>query len=213
MKHLGRKLFHLLGGLGLLSLYFIFGRKTALGLYGALAVLVSVFEFARLRAPALNRFIYAHFKSFIRENEEHKMTGTVPYILGVGISFWAFSTPAASAAVCFLAFGDVVATTVGERFGKTKIGSKSLEGTAAFTAAALLAGLSLSLAGIGMPPWILVPGALIAACVELLPLPVNDNFAIPVLAGEPALGQWQRLILLELDEPKERQVLFHVFGE
>ena len=39
------------------------------------------------------------------------------------------------------------------------------------------------------------------------------SHAIPVLAGEPALGQWQRLILLELDEPKERQVLFHVFGE
>ncbi|MGE5808785.1 MAG: hypothetical protein ACM32I_06660, partial [Nitrospirota bacterium] len=51
------------------------------------------------------------------------------------------------------------------------------------TAAALLAGLSLSLAGIGMPPGILMLGALIAACVELLPLPVNDNFAIPVLAG------------------------------
>jgi secondary thiamine-phosphate synthase enzyme len=39
------------------------------------------------------------------------------------------------------------------------------------------------------------------------------SHAIPVLAGEPALGQWQRLLLLELDEPKGRQVLFHVFGE
>ena len=183
MKHLGRKLFHVFGGLGLLSLYFVFGRKTALGLYGALAVLASAFEVARLRVPALNRFFHSHFGSFIRESEAHRPTGTLPYILGVGIAFWAFSTPAASAAVCFLAFGDVVATTVGERFGKTKIGSKSLEGTAAFTAAALLAGLSLSLTGIGMPPGILMLGALIAACVELLPLPVNDNFAIPVLAG------------------------------
>jgi dolichol kinase len=183
MKHLGRKLFHLLGGLGLLSLYFIFGRKTALGLYGALAVLVSVFEFARLRAPALNRFVYSHFSSFIRENEEHKMTGTVPYILGVGISFWAFSAPAASTAVCFLAFGDVAATTVGQRFGKTKIGNKSLEGTAAFAAAALLGGFISSLAGMGMPPLIMIVGALVAAGVELLPLPVNDNLAIPVLAA------------------------------
>ena len=40
-----------------------------------------------------------------------------------------------------------------------------------------------------------------------------SSHAIPVAAGEPMLGQWQRLILLELDEPKERQVLFHVFGE
>jgi dolichol kinase len=183
MNHLGRKLFHVLGGLGLLSLYFVFGRKTALGLYGALAVLVAAFEAARLRVPALNRFFYSHFGSFIRENEEHRMTGTVPYIFGVGISFWAFSAPAASAAVCFLAFGDVAATTVGQRFGKTKIGSKSLEGTAAFAAAALLGGFIPSLAGMGMPPLILMVGVLVASVVELLPGPLNDNLTIPVLAG------------------------------
>jgi secondary thiamine-phosphate synthase enzyme len=39
------------------------------------------------------------------------------------------------------------------------------------------------------------------------------SHAIPVSAGEPAFGRWQRLILMELDEPKERQVTFHVFGE
>ena len=37
--------------------------------------------------------------------------------------------------------------------------------------------------------------------------------AIPVIAGEPAFGQWQRLLLLELDEPKGRQIVFHIFGE
>jgi secondary thiamine-phosphate synthase enzyme len=39
------------------------------------------------------------------------------------------------------------------------------------------------------------------------------SHAIPVTAGEPALGQWQRLLLLELDEPKSRQIVFHVFGD
>jgi secondary thiamine-phosphate synthase enzyme len=38
------------------------------------------------------------------------------------------------------------------------------------------------------------------------------SHAIPVVAGEPAFGRWQRLILFEMDEPKPRQVLFHVFG-
>jgi secondary thiamine-phosphate synthase enzyme len=41
----------------------------------------------------------------------------------------------------------------------------------------------------------------------------GSSHAIPVAAGQPALGRWQRLLLLELDEPKERRVLFHVFGE
>jgi secondary thiamine-phosphate synthase enzyme len=39
------------------------------------------------------------------------------------------------------------------------------------------------------------------------------SHAIPVTAGEPTFGRWQRLILIELDEPKRRQVTFHVFGE
>jgi secondary thiamine-phosphate synthase enzyme len=39
-----------------------------------------------------------------------------------------------------------------------------------------------------------------------------SSHAIPVLGGEPMLGQWQRLMLVELDDPKERQVVFHVFG-
>lgn len=39
------------------------------------------------------------------------------------------------------------------------------------------------------------------------------SHAIPVAAGEPMFGRWQRLILFEMDEPKDRQVVFHVFGE
>lgn len=39
------------------------------------------------------------------------------------------------------------------------------------------------------------------------------SHAIPVSAGEPGLGQWQRLLLLELDEPKDRSIVFHVFGQ
>ena len=35
---------------------------------------------------------------------------------------------------------------------------------------------------------------------------------IPVADGEPALGRWQRLWLIELDEPKERGVRFTVLG-
>jgi secondary thiamine-phosphate synthase enzyme len=41
----------------------------------------------------------------------------------------------------------------------------------------------------------------------------GTSHAIPVSSGEPLLGRWQRLIFVELDEPKERSLLFHVFGE
>jgi len=113
MKYLGRKLFHLLGGIGLLSVYFIAGRNRALGLYGVLVIIILLLEIARLKIPAWNRYLLERFRNFVRKNEQDKLTGTIPYILGVGLSLYAYSPKVASAAVCFLAFGDVAATTVG----------------------------------------------------------------------------------------------------
>lgn len=41
----------------------------------------------------------------------------------------------------------------------------------------------------------------------------GTSHAIPVADGEPMLGRWQRLIVIELDDPKDRDILFHVFGD
>jgi secondary thiamine-phosphate synthase enzyme len=38
------------------------------------------------------------------------------------------------------------------------------------------------------------------------------SHTIPVTAGEPALGTWQRLIFFEMDEPKDRTITLQVFG-
>ena len=183
MKHTGRKLYHLFGGLGLLGLYYLLGRHSALICYGILFVIVLAVDLARLRIPAFNQLIFTRFGSFIREGERYKLTGTAPYVLGIALSLYAFSLEVATAAICFLAFGDVSATTVGERYGRTKIGEKSLEGTIAFTAAALLSALLLSAIGVHLMTGVIILGAVVAAVVELLPLPVNDNLAIPLIAG------------------------------
>ena len=183
MRHLGRKLYHLLGGVGLPSLYTILGRKEALSWYAGLFILVLLIDGARLLIPAWNRAIFARFGSFIRKNEEHRLTGTAPYVLGIGLSLYAYSLPVASAAICFLAFGDVAATAIGERFGKTKIGGKSLEGTFAFVVAAAISGFLLSLFGVHLPLWVMVLGVIVAAGVELMSLPVNDNLLIPLVSG------------------------------
>ena len=40
----------------------------------------------------------------------------------------------------------------------------------------------------------------------------GSSHTIPVGDGSPLLGRWQRLLLVELDEPKDRVVLLHAFG-
>jgi dolichol kinase len=183
MKHIGRKIYHLAGGLGLLSVYSIIGRERALLFYAILFIVVLALDGARLVIPAWNRFIFSRFGSFVRAKEEHRLTGTPPYILGIGLSLYFYSPNIATAAICFLAFGDVSATAIGERFGKTKIRDKSLEGTLAFIVAAAAAGLVLSMTGTPVSAWVMAIGVLTAAGVELLTLPVNDNLLIPIVSG------------------------------
>ena len=183
MKHRGRKLFHLFGGLGLLGVYFILSRELALMLYALLFVIVLALDLVRLRVPAFNQFIFTRFGSIIRPIEAKKLTGTPPYILGIGLSLLFFRTDVAVTAISFLAFGDVAAATVGEQYGNIKIAGKSLEGTLAFIVAAGGAGLLLSVVGIALPLGIFMLGMFVAAGVELLPLPVNDNLVIPLAAG------------------------------
>lgn len=36
---------------------------------------------------------------------------------------------------------------------------------------------------------------------------------VPISGGRLLLGRWQRIFLVELDEPKERSVVFHAFGQ
>jgi dolichol kinase len=183
MNQIGRKLYHLIGGVGLLSLYYVLGRDRALLFYSVLFLMVLGLDIMRLSVPSINDFFFTRFKSFIRKNEAHRLTGSAPYVLGIGLSLYLYTEEVATAAICFLAFGDVAATTIGERFGKTKIGDKSLEGTAAFVLAALAAGWSCSLIMPGLSPGTVLFGALVAAGVELLTLPVNDNFLIPIVSG------------------------------
>jgi dolichol kinase len=184
MTHIGRKCYHLVGGLGLLSLYYLLERQNALLVYGFLFLIVITVDTLRLKIPAFNQFIFDHYGSFIRKNEANKLTGTAPYVLGIGLSLALYRSDIATTAVCFLAFGDVAATTVGERYGKTKIaGEKSLEGTLAFITAAAASGFLLQVAGIDLPPGLIMAGAVVATAAELIPLPVNDNLAIPLASG------------------------------
>jgi secondary thiamine-phosphate synthase enzyme len=41
---------------------------------------------------------------------------------------------------------------------------------------------------------------------------LSTSETIPILEGRPALGQWQRIFLIELDRPRQRRVLVSVMG-
>lgn len=49
-----------------------------------------------------------------------------------------------------------------------------------------------------------------AHCQHLL---MGASETIPIIAGEPQFGSWQRVFLIELDRPRPREVIIQVVGE
>jgi dolichol kinase len=184
IAHPGRKLYHVLGGLALLAVWFALGRPRAFYAYAALLGGALLFDLARFALPRFNAWAMANMREFLRPGEERSLHGSPAYILGVSLTLLLFPEPAAVAAVLFLVAGDVSATTVGERFGRHKVGTKSLEGTAAFFIAACAAGLAARALLHGPSAGAIIAGAWCAALVELLlPRFANDNLAIPIVAA------------------------------
>lgn len=184
MKNVGRKFYHMAGGLFLLGLYLFLGPERAFFTYLLLFLGILAFDLARLRTPSFNAWAFERMGTLLRAGEAHTLSGSPTYILGVALSLILFELPVAIAAVLFLAFGDVAATIVGESWGKTRFLGKSFEGTAAFVVAAFAAGLVPRLYGLGLSLPVLLAGAVTAAAVEVLtPKRLNDNLTIPLISG------------------------------
>lgn len=184
MKNIGRKIYHITGGLALIGLYAYLGRGLGLASLLCVFLFATAVDIARLRISAFNEFFYRHLTLFIRQSERDILTGTPWYLLGILCAAAFYDVPLAVFAVAFLACGDVAATTVGERWGTIKIsGVKSLQGTVAFVVAASVAGLIISVIFYPISPVVCLTGALVAGAVEILPVRINDNLTIPVVSG------------------------------
>ncbi|MEN3028285.1 MAG: phosphatidate cytidylyltransferase [Aquificaceae bacterium] len=97
--------------------------------------------------------------------------------LGLFMSFIVFGREPAMVAVVVLAVGDAFASVVGIRYGRRRIGNRSLEGTFAFFLSTFLVLLPF----LGFWKAFLV--CFFSALVELIPLRLDDNFTVPLTAG------------------------------
>lgn len=177
-----RKLFHVGGGTFLIGLYLLLGREGAPLAFALLFFVVLGFDLARIRAPRFNRWILRHLGSILRDEEREGFTAMPYFTSGAFLASFLYTPPVAKASLILLTFGDVSATIVGQRFGRIRIGRKSLEGSAAFVAAGALAAILLSPLH-DLPLGIIAVGALSGALIELVSTRVNDNLTIPVVTG------------------------------
>jgi dolichol kinase len=128
----------------------------------------------------------------MRPHERADLLGSTCLLISSTMTVLIFPKAVAIAALCLLIGGDTAAALVGKRFGRVRVfGSKTLEGTLAFIAVGIALNQAVSLAMARLEPdatgWLtpaaVAIGALVGAVVEAVPLPIDDNFAIPILSG------------------------------
>lgn len=178
-----RKAFHCLS-LVYLGVYLRWGRWPAAAALAMWIPIEGSVEWARLRKPELNAWLMKTLGGIHRESETHRISGIFWTTLGclATIALFGDRPPVVAAGIGYLAFGDGVAALAGRAWGSLKWpffgGKKSVQGSAACFAACLAVGWA---AGLPLAP--AFAGAAAATILELLPLPIDDNFWLPVLSA------------------------------
>lgn len=181
IQEIKRKSLHLLTVLYPIG-YNLVSYNTAVMVSASLVIIDLIFEIIRLLYPSVNRFLLKIFEGTYREKEKENVSTLIWTLSGAFLTIFLFSENRniVTLSLLYLTFGDSIAAIVGVKFGRIKLGSrgKSLEGSLAFFIFAFLCSLF----------FIRVEYAFIAAflgaAIEFLPLPIDDNFILPVfIAG------------------------------
>jgi dolichol kinase len=162
---------------------FLLGKERGEVLMGVLLLVTAGVEAARLYFPAVNGPFIRLLGPMLKESEAFRPTGVGYYVGGVLLSLLFFDLEVALAGLVILAVGDPAAAWTGRRWGRRRIGDKTLEGSVGFFVAAILAGVLFQ----GFWPGISLPlfaiGAMTGAVVECLPLKIDDNLILPLAAS------------------------------
>jgi len=163
--------------------YFV---PTGIGKYIMLliALVFLIIDLARLKLSLFKDIFVLVFGSSLRKHEVWSVTGATYLVMGALISVLLFPKMIAIAALLYVIVGDTFAAVIGLKFGTLKLFRKSLVGSLSFLVVSVVIAHLLSI----LPPDPLpfkvgFVGAAVAALIEALPLNLDDNFAVPIVAG------------------------------
>jgi dolichol kinase len=145
----------------------------------ALVIIALAIEVVRLHHPRTRTFFRHFFGELLRGHEEASLLGSTYHVIACLLTIHLFSKPVAVLALGYLILGDTVAAFVGKSWGRIVLFGKSLEGAVAMFATCVA--LNFLLPEIPLRYGLI--GAAVATVFEFLPIPLDDNFRIPLSAG------------------------------
>jgi len=191
MSELPRRLWHIFGGLSLLSAGLLVPENIFLPVLISVTIFFLIFELIRLKFPWLNRRFLTCFRALLREGEASTLTASAYFLIAASIVFILCDQSIAAMALTFVAVGDPVAGMIGElwvaapqnlRFPGLKVKRKSLRATAVCFLACVVAGAILAVIT-HVALWLMVVGAVCATLIEFPSLPLNDNLTSPLVSA------------------------------
>ena len=178
-----RRLWHLIGGSFFPILALFIPRGTLLITLGAMTAIFVTGEIVRFSSPSVNRWMVSHLGIILKKGTGFRPSGSTYLLLSSLAVFLLFEKYVAITSLLFLSIGDLMAAVIGEKFGRRRVFSKSLEGSLACLASCLLIGLLMTRIGPTITLPVAIIGAVLATIVELLPIPIDDNLTIPLLSA------------------------------
>ena len=116
----------------------------------------------------------------LRDHElKGKLTGATWVMIASCISIAVFSKPVAILSLIYMSLGDTAAGLIGQKYGKNRIGTKTWEGFAGGLVVCIIIAINYDM----LPKYIAFSGAFFAMIMEILPIPLDDNFKIPLGSG------------------------------
>lgn len=192
LTELLRKLIHL-SSLWVLAVYLIFGKDITLLLIAPIAAMAFFLDMSRRYNNHLHRFFNWLFSSIMRPDELARKTlaGSTYFMIAANIAVLVFNKDIAILSLLALIFGDSAASLIGKKFGKHKIGSKSIEGSCAFLVSSIIACIVAIKFGFVAQHALFsaMIGCFVATLVELYSkiLKIDDNLLIVIGFGLAAL--------------------------
>lgn len=176
-------------------LFFGFSRETMSAILGTVLAGAMSVEYARARWGWVNGLTVRIIGPIMRDTEVNQLSGIPFYMASCLFAFLIFPQHIAALSILYLAFGDPMSSFFGVLYGRSKIfPNKSLQGTLGGFAVCAVATFAYLLWQRIDPTLVLVLsllGGFAGSVAELLPLNVDDNFAIPVVSGAlMALAFW-----------------------
>lgn len=182
-RELARKAFHV-SSASLPLLVWLVPHAIAVAVLVPVALVALATDYTRLRF----RFPRYHFlrltRRMLRPHERHAFAGATWMAVAYALAVVLFPRPIAVMAMLFNGFGDAAAALVGKRWGRRRTSwGKSWEGFAAGAAVNLVVASLVCYLAPQVPLAAAAAGALTAAVLEFVDLPVDDNLRVTLGGG------------------------------